>query len=91
MKLQLTVSQTLLVQMTTQANSDASTAGCHGPMRSQYKAAIMYFLNIILWFTKFLVSIYDQISNLENQKFSNREFDVILCFKQCHSSVQCNI
>jgi hypothetical protein len=38
------VSQTFLVQVTTQGNSDASTAGCRGPMRSQWKAAIMNFL-----------------------------------------------
>jgi len=39
-----TVSQTLLLQMTTQGNSDASNASCRGPMRSQRKAPIMYFL-----------------------------------------------
>lgn len=37
------------------------------------------------------IYIYDQISNLENQKFSNRVFDVIPVFKQCYISLQCNI
>jgi hypothetical protein len=52
------VSVTLLVQLSTQGNDDALTAGCCGPARLQGKAAIIYFFNSILQFISFLKSKY---------------------------------
>jgi hypothetical protein len=67
-KVQLTVSQTFLVQPTTQGNSDASTAGCRGPVRLQRKAAIMYFLQQLLTVYQISQIYIWSKCNLENQK-----------------------